>query len=53
MSHSVNGWIAMAGLAGLLIAAAPSRAVLDDALGFELTPPRLSYVDGEVSFFRL
>jgi len=52
MSHSFNRWIAVAGLAGLLIAGAPARAALDDALGFERTPPRLSYVDGEVSFFR-
>jgi hypothetical protein len=52
MSHSFDRWIAAAGLAGLLIAGAPGRAALDDALGFERTPPRLSYLDGEVSFFR-
>ena len=52
MSRSFNGWIAVAGLAGLLVADAPARAAVDDALGFERTPPRLSFVDGEVSFFR-
>jgi hypothetical protein len=52
MLHSIERWIAVAGLAGLIIAGAPARAALDDALGFERTPPRLSYVDGEVSFFR-
>jgi hypothetical protein len=29
-----------------------STAVPEDALGFERTPPRLSFTDGEVSFFR-
>jgi hypothetical protein len=52
MSHSFSGWIAVAGLAGLLVAGAPVRAAVDDALGFERTPPRLSFIDGEVSFFR-
>ena len=41
MSRSFNAWIAVAGLAGLLAAGAPVRAALDDALGFERTPPRL------------
>ena len=52
MSHSFSGWIAVAGLAGLLVAGAPVRAAVDDALGFERTPPRLAFIDGEVSFFR-
>jgi hypothetical protein len=52
MSRSFSRWIAVAGLAGLLVAGAPVRAAVDDALGFERTPPRLSFVDGEVSFFR-
>jgi len=52
MSHSFNQWIAVAGLAGLLMTGAPARAALDDSLGFERTPPRLSFVEGDVSFFR-
>jgi hypothetical protein len=52
MSHRFGGWIALAGLAGLLVAAGSARAISQDALGFERTPPRLSFVDGEVSFFR-
>jgi len=52
MLRSFNGWIAVAGLAGLLVAGAPARAAVEEALGFERTPPRLSFVDGEVSFFR-
>jgi hypothetical protein len=52
MSRNVSRWIATAWLAGLLIAGAPTRAAVDDALGFERTPPRLSFIDGEVSFFR-
>jgi len=52
MSSSFDQRIAVAALVGLLIAGAPARAALDDALGFERTPPRLAYVDGEVSFYR-
>ncbi len=36
----------------LLAAVAPARAQSDEALGFERTPPRLSFSDGEVSFLR-
>jgi len=39
-------------LTGGLVAAASALAADDDAIGFELTPPRLSYLDGEISFFR-
>ena len=52
MSHRFGGWIAVAGLAGLLVAAGSARAISQDAQGFERTPPRLSFVDGAVSFFR-
>ena len=38
--------------AALLAAVAPARAEDDEALGFERTPPRLSFSDGEVSFLR-
>jgi hypothetical protein len=38
--------------AGLLGSELPAHAQDDEALGFERTPPRLSYVDGEVSFLR-
>jgi len=52
MSRNASRWIAMAGLVALLAAGAPARAADNEALGFERTPPRLSFVDGEVSFFR-
>jgi hypothetical protein len=38
--------------AGLLAAPATALALDPDAIGFERTPPRLSFLDGEVSFFR-
>jgi hypothetical protein len=38
--------------AGLLALAQASPALDDEALGFERTPPRLSFLDGEVSFYR-
>jgi hypothetical protein len=38
--------------AGLLALAQAAPALDDESLGFERTPPRLSFVDGEVSFFR-
>ncbi len=43
---------AVALCAALLFAAAPARAQDDETLGFERTPPRLSFTDGEVSFLR-
>jgi hypothetical protein len=38
--------------AGLLGSELPAHAQDDEALGFDRTPSRLSYVDGEVSFLR-
>ena len=52
MSKTSSRWIAAALCAGLLASAAPARAEDDEALGFERTPPRLSFTDGEVSFLR-
>lgn len=53
MSKPCGPWLALALCAGLAVAAAPARAQEDDeALGFERTPPRLGFVDGEVSFWR-
>ncbi|HEY8153547.1 MAG TPA: DUF6600 domain-containing protein [Myxococcota bacterium] len=52
MSIRSSGWIAVALCAGLLASAAPARAEDEEALGFERTPPRLSFTDGEVSFLR-
>jgi len=45
-------WLIWVALAGGLIAASAAPAADDDAIGFELTPPRLSFLDGDVSFFR-
>ena len=46
-------WLALALCAGLAAGAAPVRALEEDeGLGFELTPPRLAYIDGDVSFWR-
>ena len=53
MSKRPWNWIAAALCAGLLASAAPARAQDDEALGFERTPPRLSFTDGEVSFLRV
>lgn len=38
--------------AGLVAGGPPARADDDEALGFERTPPRLSHLEGEVSFLR-
>ncbi len=38
--------------AGMLAIASGALALDDEAIGFERTPPRLSFIDGEVSFFR-
>jgi hypothetical protein len=50
MRHT-RRWIATS-IALAAIAAGPGRALDDTELGFERTPPRLSYVDGPVSFLR-
>jgi hypothetical protein len=52
MSRSFVAWIAVAGFAGSLVIGPPAGAALDDSLGFEHTPPRLAFIDGEVSFYR-
>ena len=52
MRKRPSSWIAAALCAGLLASAATARAQDDEALGFERTPPRLSFTDGEVSFLR-
>ncbi len=52
MTHSAR-WILAAGCAALL-ASSPTLALdEDDALGFERTPPRLAFTEGEVSFLRV
>ena len=53
MSKPHPNWIAAALCAGLLGIAAPVRALDDEGIGFERTPPRLSFTDGEVSFLRI
>jgi len=52
-NHSVI-WIAWSMFVAALLVLAPPLWALDDdeALGFERTPPRLSFTDGEVSFWR-
>jgi hypothetical protein len=47
-------WLACSVCVAALVALAPPLWALDDdeALGFERTPPRLSFTDGEVSFWR-
>jgi len=53
MSKQRLAWLAVVLCAGVLAAGAPARAQDDDeAIGFERTPPRLSFTDGEVSFLR-
>ncbi len=52
MSKSFPCSLAAALCAALLAATAPAHAEDDEALGFERTPPRLSFTDGEVSFLR-
>jgi hypothetical protein len=55
MAGRVARWLTAAlGTAPLFLLAATADALTrdDEALGFERTPPRLSYVDGEVKFFR-
>jgi hypothetical protein len=41
-----------AALVGAAALAVPALAADPEALGFERTPPRLSFVDGDVSFYR-
>jgi hypothetical protein len=52
MSKPRSSWLALALCAGLFASAGAVRAEDDESIGFERTPPRLSFVDGEVSYFR-
>jgi len=54
MSRRMARWLATAWVTPLLFLAANAGAVArdDEALGFERTPPRLSFADGAVSFMR-
>ncbi len=52
MARRNPGWLVSV-LCGALLAAPPARAAeSDEEIGFERTPPRLAFVDGEVSFWR-
>jgi hypothetical protein len=48
----ISRWARAALCAGLLAAPATALALDEEAIGFERTPPRLSSIDGEVSFIR-
>jgi hypothetical protein len=52
MSRKTTAWLA--GIACTVLAGAAQGAVAanEDAIGFERTPPRLSFTDGAVSFSR-
>jgi len=52
MSRSNPGWVPLLAFVGFASVVCPAVAADDEALGFERTPPRLSYLDGEISFFR-
>ncbi len=54
MTLTIDRWFSRALLVLLVIAAPPAGAEDDEssALGFERTPPRLSFTDGEVSYWR-
>jgi hypothetical protein len=52
MSKPLLSWLGLTLAAALVASSAPARAQDDDAIGFERTPPRLSFSDGEVSFWR-
>ena len=52
MSNRATTGITLLLCLAMLAAARPSRAQDEAALGFERTPPRLSFTDGEVSFLR-
>ena len=53
MTRTACSWLMGALLAVLGLAGAPALAQEEDtALGFERTPPRLSFSDGEVSYWR-
>lgn len=59
MSGSFGTWFSVVLVSSLSLLGAPARAEesapaadADSALGFERTPPRLSFTDGEVSYWR-
>jgi hypothetical protein len=52
MSRGFALGIAVAALGALVVGGGSARAISADAVGFERTPPRLSFLDGEVSYFR-
>lgn len=55
MSHRQQTKRAFEALAAILLVAVPAAHAVPsahDAIGFERTPPRLSMIDGEVSFWR-
>jgi len=47
-----TGWVVAVLCASLVASRASALAENDDAQGFERTPPRLSFAEGEVSFWR-
>jgi hypothetical protein len=53
MSRRTAAWLSGIACALLATAAYAATAPGDDALGFERTPPRLSFTDGAVSFWRV
>ena len=52
MARLNPSWIVGMALTGWFFASLPALAITDEGLGFERTPPRLSYLDGEISFYR-
>ena len=52
MSKLRSSWLAAGALRRAARVPRRARAQDDEALGFERTPPRLSFTDGEVSFLR-
>ncbi|MDH3520042.1 MAG: hypothetical protein OEM49_06240 [Myxococcales bacterium] len=51
-SRHSGRWIGATLLVALLAVDASALEPGDEAIGFELTPPRLSFTDGEISFWR-
>ena len=52
MTRKAGSWLMHTVFVVLGLAGAPAYAQEDTALGFERTPPRLSFTDGEVSYWR-
>jgi hypothetical protein len=51
MTRNARSWLSRILVAAVALAGAPALAE-ETALGFERTPPRLSFTDGEVSYWR-